>query len=91
MTSKDAHKLEMETQLKAFNAWIDLQDGRDQHAGPVVTAQKDVAMQPMYGTPDTMNDLNMDSVQSWSQVRESADSIWDSLKSGFSDTRVKIK
>lgn len=91
MKSNDAHRIEMEAQLKAFDAWKDLQEERGRHAGPLVTTQKTGAKQPVYGTPDTMNELLMEPVQSWNQVRESADSIWDSLKAEFSGTRVNIK
>jgi hypothetical protein len=95
MKNKDAHRIEMEAQLKAFDAWIELQDENGQHARPPVTAQKAGAKQQeragRLDPLDTMNELLADPAQSWSQVRESADCIWDSLKSEFSGTRVNIK
>ncbi|MFA6903996.1 MAG: hypothetical protein WC236_13040 [Gallionellaceae bacterium] len=95
MKSKDAHRIEMEAQLKAFDAWKDLQDENELHPRPPVTAQKTGAKQPEHAGSldplDTMNEVLAEPAQSWSQVRESADCIWDCLKAEFSGTRVKIK
>lgn len=96
MKIKADHKLEMEAQLKAWKSRIDLFDaGTAPVANFVDGSGGGEFMQPLnvsrHEATATGSELKMDSAKSWGDVRESADKIWDGLKSEFSGTSLKSK
>ena len=88
MKIKTDHKLEMEAQLKAWDAWINA-SAESNGAMPSNAVQVLSLHAGQNDESESMNGLNVASAKSWGEVRESADKIWDGLKSEFSAIHIK--
>jgi hypothetical protein len=76
MDVKDAYRQKMEAQLKEWNAENNLVQVRSGKADAVIIPAQG-------GAGEIKKELEKGSGAGWSEVRESADKIWDELKAGF--------
>jgi len=96
MKIKVDHKLEMEAQLKVWKSRIDLFDAGTSAVGNFVEGSSGGEfMQPLiasqHDATETGSELKIDNAKSWGDVRESADKIWDGLKTEFAGTHIKSR
>jgi len=95
MEVKNAYQNKMEAQLKELSAKIDLLEAKVGSAKAdmrVVQAKELHELRSKWRVAtEKMKELENSSGEAWEQVKETADQIWEELKSGVSKAHDKFR
>ena len=95
MKTKDEYIESLASQLKEWSAQIDNLTAKAENAAADVKVKYDEELAALrvkqHAATEKMKELKEDSGDAWETVKESADKIWDDLKSGVASTIAKFK
>jgi len=95
MEIKQVYKQKMAAQLKEWNAQINLLEARAENAGADMQVKRAEVLQTLRAkqraAADKMLELEKSSGEAWGQVKETADKLWEDIKSGVADAHAKFK
>ncbi|MFY9260225.1 MAG: hypothetical protein WAO71_06905 [Gallionella sp.] len=95
MEIQEAYKHKMAAQLHEWNAEISLLDAKVENASVDMEIKRAQALHELRAKQHTasvkLQELEKSSGAAWEQVKETADLIWEDLKSGIADARAKFK
>ena len=95
MEIQDAYKQKMAAQLKEWGAQIDLLEARMENIGADMRVKRAEELNGLrakrHAASEKMKELGKASGAAWEQVKETADKIWDDLKTGIADAHSKFK
>lgn len=95
MKTKDEYIESLASQLKEWSAQIDNLTAKAENAVADVKDKYDEELDALrakqHAAAEKMKELKEDSGDAWETVKESADKIWDDLKSGVASTIAKFK
>lgn len=95
MEMQEAYKKKMVAQLKEWSAQIDLLEAKMENAGADLSVKRTSALQELRTkqrlASEKMLELEKSTGAAWMQVKETADKIWEDLKSGVADAHAKYK
>lgn len=95
MELKDAYKQKMKAQLKELSAQIDLLEAKVENARAGMRVQRAEELRELRNkwraASEKMEALEKSSGGAWDEIKETADKIWEDLKSGVANARDKFK
>jgi recombinational DNA repair ATPase RecF len=95
MEIKDAYKQKMAAQLNEWTAQINLLEAKLDNTGAdlkVIRAKQLHELRAKQrAASDKLQELEKASGEAWTQVKETADKIWEDLKAGVADAHSKFK
>jgi outer membrane murein-binding lipoprotein Lpp len=95
MEIQQAYKQKMATQLKEWNAQIDLLEAKVENAGADIAVKRAEALQELRAkqrvAAEKMLELEKSSGEAWGQVKETADKVWEDLKAGVAEAHNKFR
>ncbi len=95
METKDTYKQKLKTQLKEWSAQIDLLDAKAENVGANVkikyTRELDKLRAKLREATEKVKELEEASGDAWVEVKETADKVWDDLKTGVASVASKFK
>lgn len=95
MEIEDAYRQKMSAQLKEWSAQIDLFEAKAENADAdikVRCAEELARLRTKQRTAhEKMQDLEKASGEAWQQIKETADTIWEDLKTGVAEAHAKFK
>ena len=95
MELQDAYKQKMAAQLKEWGAQINLIEARVENAGADMklkhAEELDKLRARQRAASAKMRELEKAGGDAWEQIRETADKIWDDLKTGVADAHSRFK
>lgn len=94
MELQDAYKQKMAAQLKEWSAQINLLEAKVASAGADIQVRHAEELHELrakqHAAGEKMKELGRASGAAWEQVKETADKIWDDLKTGITDAQAKF-
>ncbi|MFA6016148.1 MAG: hypothetical protein WC742_13885 [Gallionellaceae bacterium] len=95
MELQNAYKQKMSAQLKEWSAQLDLLEAKAQNVGADVEVKRAVELEELrakvHSASEKLSDLEKASGEAWQEVKETADTVWEELKSGFATAHAKFK
>lgn len=95
MELKDAYKQKMKAQLKELSAQIDLLEAKVESVRADMRVKRAEELRELrakwHAVSEKMKELEKSSGGAWEQIKETADKIWEDLKSGVANARDKFK
>ncbi|HHT9126133.1 MAG TPA: hypothetical protein ACFYD6_10000 [Candidatus Brocadiia bacterium] len=95
METKDAYRQRLKTQLKEWSAQIDLLAAKAENVGADVkikyTRELDKLRAKLREATEKVKELEEASGDAWGEVKETADKVWDDLKTGVASVASKFK
>ncbi len=95
MKVHDAYKEKMAAQLKEWNAQINLLEAKVENASAEMKLKRAEALRDLRArqgrASEKMKELEKASGEAWDQVKATADTIWDELKTGIAAAQSKFK
>lgn len=94
MELQDAYKQKMAAQLKEWSAQINLLEAKVASAGADIRVKRAEELVELrakqHAAGEKMKELGRAGGAAWEQVKETADKIWDDLKTGITDAQAKF-
>jgi hypothetical protein len=91
---QDAYKQKMAAELKEWDAQINLLEAKMENAGADLRLKSTDEFKSLrakqLAASEKMKELAKDSGEAWEQVKETADKMWDDIKLGIAELRVKL-
>ncbi|MDO8349945.1 MAG: hypothetical protein Q7S94_02195 [Gallionella sp.] len=91
----EAYKQTMSAQLKEWSAQIDLLEARGENAEADMKVRRAEELHALRAKQRAayakMKELGIASGEAWEQVKETAEKIWEELKTGIADAQTKFK
>lgn len=95
MDLQEAYKQKMAAQLKEWGAEIDLFEARAENAGADMKVRRAEELDRLRAKQRTahekLQDLEKAGGEAWEQIKETADKIWEDLKTGMADAHARFK
>jgi len=95
MELQEAYKQKMAAQLKEWNAQINLLEAKVENAGADLRVKRAEELQQLraklHAASEKMQELEKSSGEAWTEVKETADKIWEDLKAGVAAAHSKFK
>lgn len=95
MEVKDAYKQKLAAQLKEWNAQINLLEAKIENAGVDMKVRRAEAINELRikqrAAAEKIIELEKASGDAWEQVKQTADKLWEDLKSGVAEVHAKFK
>lgn len=95
MEIKDAYKQKMAAQLKEWTAQINLLEAKIENAGADLKVKRADEIKALrakqHAASEKLKELEKASGAAWEQVKDTADKIWEELKTGVSKAHSKFK
>lgn len=95
MEVEQAYKLKRSAQLKEWGAQLDLLEAKAENAGADIKVRHAVALDELRSKQRTaawkMQELERASGEAWTEIKETADSIWEELKTGMAKAHATFK
>jgi len=95
MEIQEAYRQKMAAQLKEWNAQINLFEAKLETTGADLKLKRAQELQELRAKQQTaidkMHELGQASGEAWTQLRNTADKIWDDLKTGMAEAHAKFK
>jgi len=95
MEIQDAYKQKMAAQLKEWGAQLDLLEAKAENVGADIKVKRAKELQELRGKMSVasvkMNELEKASGEAWEQVKNTADQVWEDLKSGVAAAHSRFK
>ena len=95
MELQNAYKQKMAAQLKEWGAQINLIEAKVENAGADMklkhAEELDKLRARQRAASAKMRELEKASGEAWEQIRQTADKIWDDLKTGVADAHSRFK
>lgn len=95
MEIQEAYKQKMSAQLKEWNAQINLLEAKVENANADLKIKRAEALHELRAKQRTasekMQELGKASGAAWEQIRETADKVWDDLRTGLAEAHSKFK
>lgn len=95
METRDAYKQKLEARLKEWNAQINLLAAQAERAGAEAKLKYaqdlDKLRDKQRQAAEKIKELEAASGDAWEQVKDTADKLWDDLKTGVASTIAKFK
>lgn len=95
MNDQNSYKERMNTQLKEWSAEIDVLEAKAERSGADLKVKKTEAIRDLrakqHAASAKMSELNTATGEAWTKVKETADQLWDDLKTGLATAHDKFK
>jgi len=95
MEIKEAYKQKMAAQLKEWSAQINLLEAKAENVGAGMKVRHAEVMLDLQAKQrmaiEKMNELESASSETWDQVKETSNKIWNDLKTGIAEAHSKFK
>ena len=95
MQIQEAYKQKMSAQLKEWGAQANLLEAKLENLGADLKIKRTEEMQALRAkqraATDKMKELGEASGAAWEQVKNTADKIWDEMKTGLAAVHAKFK
>jgi hypothetical protein len=95
MEFQDAYKQKMAAQLKEWTAQINLLEAKVENAASDMKIQRIEELRALrakqHAASEKLKDLGKTSGEAWVRVMETADKVWDDLKTGIAEAHSKFK
>jgi recombinational DNA repair ATPase RecF len=95
MEMQNAYQQKRAAQLKEWGAQIDLWEAKLETTSADLKIKRAEQIQALRAqqrsAAEKMHEMGKTSGEAWSQMKITADKIWDDLKSGVADARSKFK
>jgi len=95
MEIKEAYKQKMAAQLKEWSAQINLLEAKAENVGASMKVRHAEVMLDLQAKQrvaiEKMTELESASSETWDQVKETSNKIWDDLKTGIAEAHSKFK
>ena len=95
MKIQDSYKEKMSAQLKAWSAQIDVLEAKVESANAELKVKRAEAIRDLRikqnAASAKMAELNSATGEAWEKVKETADRVWDDLKTGLAAAHDKFK
>jgi recombinational DNA repair ATPase RecF len=94
MELQEAYKQKMAAQLKEWSAQINLLEAKLATAGADIKVKRAEELHELrakqHAAAEKMKELGKASGEAWEQTKETADKIWEELKTGISNAQAKF-
>ncbi|PIQ31202.1 MAG: hypothetical protein COS35_10840 [Zetaproteobacteria bacterium CG02_land_8_20_14_3_00_50_9] len=95
MKMREAYKQKMAAQLNELDAEINLYEARLANVGADIRIKYEKDLQALrskrHAASEKMNELGNASGNAWESVKETADELWNDLKTGIAEAHAKFK
>lgn len=95
MEVQEAYRQKMSAQLNEWSAQINLLDAKVENAAADLKVQRAEALRDLrskqHVASEKLRELGKSSGAAWEQVRETADKIWEDLRTGLAEAHSKFK
>jgi recombinational DNA repair ATPase RecF len=95
MELQNAYKQKMAAQLKEWGAQIQLLEAKMENVGADMKVKRAEELHECrakyHVASEKMKELEKAGGEAWEQVKETADKIWEDLKTGMADAHSKFK
>lgn len=95
MELQNAYKQKMAAQLKEWDAQVNLLEAKMENVGADMRVKRAEELHELRAklrvASEKMKELEKASGEAWEQVKETADKIWEDLKTGLADAHSKFK
>ncbi|MDO8786481.1 MAG: hypothetical protein Q7J42_00195 [Sulfuritalea sp.] len=95
MELQEAYKQKMAAQLKEWGAQVDLFEAKAENAGADMKVRRAEELDTLRAKQRTahekLQDLETASGEAWEQIKETADKIWEDLRTGMADASARFK
>ena len=95
MEIQNAYKQKMAAQLKEWGAQINLLEAKLENVGADMKVKRAEELHELrakqHVASEKMKELEKAGGEAWEQVKETADKIWEDLKTGMADAHSKFK
>ena len=95
MEIQNAYKQKMAAQLKEWGAQINLLETKLENVGADMKVKRAEELHELrakqHVASEKMKELEKAGGEAWEQVKETADKIWEDLKTGMADAHSKFK
>lgn len=95
MEIQEAYKQKMSAQLKVWDEQINLLEARMENVGADMRVKRVQELHELRAkqraASEKLQELGKASGDAWEQVKETADKLWDDLKTGVADAHAKFK
>lgn len=95
MEIQDAYKQKMAAQLKEWGAQLDLLEAKVENVGADIKIKRAKELHELRAKMSVasvkMNELEKASGEAWEQVKQTADQVWEDLKSGVAAAHSRFK
>ena len=95
MKFQDSYKEKMNAQLNEWNAQIDVLEAKAESAGAGLKVKRAEVIRDLRAKQNAasaqMTELDQATGEAWDKVKETADKLWDDLKTGLSAAHSKFR
>lgn len=95
MELQEAYKQKLTAQLNEWSAQLNLLEAKAENAGADVRVRHAEELQALraklHAASEKLQALEKSSGEAWEQVKETADKVWEDIKTGFAEAHAKFK